>query len=137
MLGLVGVGLYASTRYLDARGRPEGLEDLDAHTLIVGESGTDAQDFARAHGVDADRLAFRLRTDNHHARFSAMRAGAGITACHHWHAARMPEAERVLAMVEVTRLPVFLVAHDDLPRSRRLRAVFGFLQTRLKEAVRD
>ena len=130
----VAVGLFASRGYIERQGTPATMEDLAGHSFVTSEGAGETKAIAQARQIDLRHDQLRLRTDNLLARIAAVRAGAGIGPCHVWLAQRYPELVRVMPDWDVARLPVWVVAHDDLKRSRRLRFVFDYLVTELKQA---
>jgi DNA-binding transcriptional LysR family regulator len=132
-VGVVTVGLYASTAYLDRHGRPTHLGDLAGHSLVASASGQEERLAAEAARVEIRPEHMRVRTDSFLVRNASIRAGLGIGPCHNWLAAELPDIERVLPGVDVGALPLWLVAHEDLRRSRNLRRVFDALLAALAE----
>ncbi len=126
-IGQIEVGLHARPDYLDRRGRPASLADLQGHTLI----GFDTESpFIRANarqlgGVSRD--SFALRCDSDLAQLALVRAGAGIGACQVALARRGPVLERVLASQFSWPLETWVAMHEDLRQSAACRAVFDAL----------
>lgn len=124
-VGRIRLGFYAHRDYL-ARSAPiERASDLARHALI----GFD-RDAASLRAIDAawpDLPPFALRTDNQLAQVAAVRAGFGIGVM------QVPIAERDPALVPVLRetfaahLPVWIVMHEDLRSTHRMRIVFDAL----------
>ena len=79
-----------------------------------------------------ERLLFR--TYRLLGRIAAVRAGAGIRPCHVWLARRYPELVQMMPDWDVATLPVWVVAHDDLKPSSRLRLVFDHFVAELRAA---
>lgn len=122
-VGAVTLGLYATPAYLDRHGRPADLADLRDHVLITSRAGEEVRG-----RLDLSMPARApIRSDEQQVRESLVRAGLGIGACQAWLAATDPRLERVLPGFEAARLPIWLVAHEDLRRSRSLRLVYDFL----------
>lgn len=121
-VGWVAIGLYATPAYLDAHGRPATPADLASHALIASRDGAEVRRVAERLGL-APPSRMPIRSDAFLVRDALVRAGLGIGPCQDWLAALVPGLERVLPDVEAARLPVWLVAHEDLRRSRSLRAV--------------
>ena len=132
-VGECGIGLYASRAYLDRAGRPERLADLARHAIVASADAAEVMAFARAHGIDPAGTPMPARSDGTLVRMAMVRAGLGIGPLHTWLAAGDGAIERVLPEVVVRTLPIWLVAHGDLSRSRRLRAVFDHLAAALHE----
>ncbi len=126
-IGRVGIGLFAHRKYLLARGTPHSLDDLASHSLI----GFDRDDIgARSLGVSGpplDREMFAFRADSDAAQFGALKAGFGIGGCQIGLAMREPELVAVLPGQVEFGLEMWLVMHEDLRASRRVRLVFDHL----------
>lgn len=135
-VGFVALGLYATRAYLDRHGRPSTPADLSRHVLIASRDGAEVRTVAERLGVlPPERLP--VRSDEFLVRHGLVRSGLGIGACQDWLAALAPELERVLPGVEAARLPVWLVAHEDLRRSRSLRLVHDALAEELGRMFGD
>ncbi len=126
-IGRVGIGLFAHRDYLAARGTPRSREDLAAHSLI----GFDRDDIGArslgAAGVPLTREIFAFRADSDAAQFAALKAGFGIGGAQIALAAREPALVAVLPGQIEFGLEMWLVMHEDLRASRRVRLVFDHL----------
>jgi DNA-binding transcriptional LysR family regulator len=134
-IGESKVGLFAHRAYLDAFGTPASVDDLKAHRLI----GYDQDDRAfRAAGVLAfqiSRESFGFRCDNDLAQLAALRAGIGIGGCQENIAKRDPDLVRLLADSFTFSLEVWLVVHEDVRATPRIRRVFDHLAEGLTRFV--
>lgn len=134
-IGRVGIGLFAHRDYLAARGTPRRLEDIARHSLI----GFDRDETsARSVGATARawrRKMFRFRSDSDLAQLAALRAGFGIGGCQISIARRDPLLVRVLARQMEFSLDIWLVMHEDLRLSRRVRLVYDGLAAGLLSYV--
>jgi len=131
-MGFVSIGLYATTAYLNRHGRPLRPQDLSDHLLIADRDGSEIVAAANRLGIVPLPAPQTLRSDELLVRDGLMRAGLGIGTCHVWLADRAPELERVLPETDVARLPVWLIAHEDVRRSSSLRAVYDGLTEELQ-----
>src|SRR5262245_58437889 len=134
-VGDLAYGLYASSGYLDERGRPRDDDDLRGHQAVVFDQ---LLRHARLgawleRSLGAARIVYRANSIQ--AQLSAMRAGWGIGAQAAFIASRRPELERVLPERSLL-LDIWLVTHPGLRRSARMRAVYEFLLDRF-EVARD
>ena len=134
-LGDIGIGFYASRDYLARFGAPETPADLADHHFIALADKQDFERRAAALGL-AGRLPARiLRSDDLRHRLKLLRAGQGIGTCHHWIARRDDRLVRLLPEIEVDRLGVWIVANDDLRRSRHLRTAFDHLAAAIRRQI--
>lgn len=125
-VGRVSMGFYAHPDYLDLAGRPQRLADLTQHALIGFDEERSYVRAIRPADLPYTREHFSLRTDNDLAALAAMKAGYGIGICQA-PLGRRYGLERLLAEAADVPLDVWVVTHEDLRASRRVRAVFDHL----------
>lgn len=126
-VGKLELGLYASPTYLALRSAPKSLEDLAEGQLLIGaDRDASFSEALRQVGFDVAPKLFALRTDNQLAQLAAVRAGLGIGVCQVPLAKRAPPLQRVLPQIGF-QLDVWVVTHEDLKGSARVRAVFDHL----------
>jgi DNA-binding transcriptional LysR family regulator len=126
-IGAVEVGLYAHRRYLEAHGTPHNLAEITAHSLIGFDTDTNSIRALRQTGLPITRELFALRTDSEHARLTSLRAAFGIGGCQVGVAMRESELIRVLPKDVTFDLEMWLVTHEDLKSSRRVRLLVDHL----------
>jgi DNA-binding transcriptional LysR family regulator len=133
-VGRIRLGFYARRDYL-ARSAPiESAADLAHHAMI----GFD-RDAASLRAIDAvwpALPAFTLRTDNHLAQIAAVRAGFGVGVVQDPIATRDPALVPVLRDTFTAHLPVWIVMHEDLRSTHRMRIVFDALLEGMAAHVR-
>lgn len=122
----VPMGFFANPDYLDVAGRPRRLEDLREHTLIGYDEERPHIRAMRPAGLPYAREDFSFRTDNDLAAIAAMRAGYGIGICQA-PLGRRYGMERLFPRLVDIPLDTWVVTHEDLRASRRVRAVFDHL----------
>jgi len=76
-----------------------------------------------------------LRGDNDLAQLAALRAGLGIGGCQENIAKRYPDLVRLLADTITIPLEVWLVMHEDVRDTPRIRRLFDHLAEGLSEFV--
>jgi DNA-binding transcriptional LysR family regulator len=125
-IGAVDIGLYAHRRFIEKHGVPNGLESPSASAI-----GPDRDETALRSLDDLDlpfgREGFAFRSDSDLAQLAAVRAGFGVGAVQTGIARRDPDLVRVLAAQFSHPLEVWLVMHEDLKTSRRVRLMFDHL----------
>jgi len=127
-LGAVPVGLFAHRRYIARHGMPLSLEDLVAHHTIIGfDADASALRSFRQTGLPITRDMFAFRSDSDHAQLAALRTGFGIAGCQKRIAARDPDLVPVLTNAFRFELEMWLVMHEDLRASRRVRLLYDHL----------
>ena len=134
-IGRVPIGLYAHRDYLARFGAPESVADLAQHCVI----GFDRDDSSfRSVGGEGpfSREAFRFRCDDEIAQIAALRAGVGIGGCQDGVARRTPELVPVLPGAVRFGLEMWLVMHEDLKSTRRVRRLYDALAAGLTDYLR-
>jgi len=135
-LGTVGIGAYAHVSYLDRSGTPREPPDLQHHTLI-GYANDDVlrKGFA-ALGLQLERDAFSIRTDDQVAYGRLIAEGAGIGFVAHYNVQHWNGVRRVLPMLAVPPLPCWLAVHREIRSSKVVRRVYDFLAEAVPRALR-
>jgi DNA-binding transcriptional LysR family regulator len=135
-IGSSRISLFAHRDYLARFGEPRSLADLAGHCFIGFDRDNStfraAGDFARS----MTRESFGLRCDSDLAQLAALRAGVGIGGCQDNIARRMPELIPVLPNAFHYALEVWLVMHEDLKATRRVRLLFDHLAAGLTAYVK-
>jgi len=135
-IGASRIGLYAHRDYLARFGEPRSFADLASHCVIGFDR--DNRSF-RGAGDFAQRLTredFGFRCDNDLAQLAALRAGFGIGGCQENIARRTPELVAVLPNAIQYALEVWLVMHENLKTTRRVRLLFDHLAAGLTDYVK-
>ena len=120
------LGLYAHRRYVEAEGTPATLDALRDHALVGFDKGTP---FLRGlvHRVPLPPQGFAFRADSDLAQLAAVRAGFGIGFIQHGVARRDPDLIPVCPGQLGFDLPLWLVMHEDLRATLRMRTMFDHL----------
>jgi DNA-binding transcriptional LysR family regulator len=135
-IGVSRISLYAHRDYLVRFGEPRSLADLPSHCVIGFDR--DNRSF-RAAGDFAQRLTpedFGFRCDSDLAQLAALRAGVGIGGCQENIARRTPDLVAVLPNAIQYVLEIWLVMHEDLKATRRVRLLFDRLAGGLTDYVK-
>lgn len=134
-LGEVELGLFAHRDHLATHGMPESFADLARFRLVGPDRDEIALRYAAKRGVQMTRMGFVFRSDSWAAQHAAVRAGIGIGPMHTWMARGHPDLVRVLPGEFAERLEVWICAHEDLRRSRRVRAVYDHMSAALRVSL--
>ena len=131
----VGFGLYASKEYLQRMGPVDSIASLAEHRL-VGLDTFGARIKLIVGSLQDEEVAGRFvyLTNSPTAQLSAVRAGFGIGMLSHRWAVMAPELQRVLEDYMPGEVDLWLVTHEELRHSARIRAVSDFIAER---AIRD
>ncbi|MEL6758985.1 MAG: LysR family transcriptional regulator [Myxococcota bacterium] len=124
------VGFFISDTYRRNYGEPASLDELKAHRLI----GFDRLDYwnlyARKLGFHFDRKNFAVRTDSTFLHAELAKAGVGLAALPIF-VGGDADLLRVLPDVSFAGQTIYLAAHPELRRNRRLSAVWAHLSRHL------
>ena len=131
-IGRFRLGLFASRSYLDDRGTPGGLRDLQEHWFVSYIEDLIQVDSVRwlADVIEEPRIAFH--SSSMIAQMNAAAGGLGIVLLPSFASAGRPDLIPVLPDVASTAREVWLNVHSDLQFAPRIRAVRTFLRDTLK-----
>jgi len=126
-IGRVDMGLYASSDYLERRGRPESLEALAGHSIIA--YGDDLADRPENQWLlqHAGPEAAVLSSDSTSARRRATEEGLGISVQPRMMVREGSGLLPVLEGPELPWYPIWLAYHRDLRGVYPVRALLDFL----------
>ncbi len=127
-LGDLPLGVFGSVDYLNRMGRPETIDDmLNGHDLIGYDADEQILRGMRQMGLDARRDWFRIRCDNNVVYWELLRAGCGLGFSQIYVAMDDPQVEQVLPDLPIPPLPVWLVTHQAMRQTPRIRRVWDML----------
>lgn len=135
LAGEAAVGLFASRAYLERRGRPARVADLEGHDAIGDDRARRVDTVLMELGLDLTQIQFSLRTDNYLAQLSAIRAGLGIGGAQVNIMREFEEVERVLPELTLARLPMWVVMHAEVRKSAPIRAVYDAVVGHLRACL--
>ncbi len=132
----IGFGLYASRDYLAKTGELLKTEDLESQEWIVGrfnERGSDPlRDFLAVHNLGGH---FTITTNSPAAQLESVRQGLGISLLSHRWASNYQELKAVIPGMTVFSEDLWLVTHEDLRHSARIRAVADHIAAHARDAA--
>jgi DNA-binding transcriptional LysR family regulator len=128
----VGAGLYASKAYLERRGMPDSVEALADHDAVAWSVGDFFGWPSTADGspVLPRHTAFKANSPASH--LSGVRAGFGVGVTSHRLARPYPELVRLMPDFQPT-LDLWVVAHETVRKSARIRAAFDHIIAQLEK----
>ncbi len=135
-IGSSRISLFAHRDYLARFGEPRSLADLANHCVIGFDRDNSSFRSLGGHAGALTRESFGLRCDSDLAQLAALRAGVGIGGCQDNIARRMAELVAVMPNAFHHALEVWLVMHEDLKATRRVRLLFDHLATGLTAYVK-
>ena len=135
-LGDTEMGLFAHADYLARYGEPVDFT-LPQGAFMAGFDREPMPIAPYVHGpAPSAPPRFRWRSDSVHALHAAVECGAALSMYFVDIAARRPGLKRVLADRIGMRQELWLCAHDELRRSRRMRLVWDRLGEGLAARLR-
>ena len=121
------MGLYAAPAYLERKGRPQTLEELQTHDVIGFDRSDLMVRMMASLGLSIPASAFSVRTDDQVVYWNLVRAGCGIGGGQRLVGDPDPGVERVAAFLALPALPVWLTAPEALRQNARVRRVMEHL----------
>lgn len=134
-IGAVGLGLFAHRGYLQRHGEPTTLSE-PGHAVIGFDRDPSVARALTELTIPTDRDFFAFRSDSDLAQLAALRAGFGVGACQLGIARRDPNLVRVMPRLGFA-LEMWVVMHEDLKSSRRMRLMFDHLVSALTAYVAE
>lgn len=136
-IGRIPVGLYAHQRYVAAHGAPRTMAALAEHAMIGLDKLSWPSSAAPMLAQLPTRESYTFRCDHDLAQLAALRAGCGIGICQAGIARSDPRLVAVLPAAFALHLDTWLVMHEDLRTSLRVRQLFDHLSTGLQAYVKE
>jgi len=134
-IGVSYVCLYAHKNYFKKHSIPKSLEDLKAHTIIGPDTDQLFLTALKSYGLNISRDEIHFRTDNQLAQLNLLRKGLGICAMQVQLAKKEASLIPILPETISIPMPIWLVMHEDLRSSRRVRLLFDFLIKELEHYI--
>jgi len=122
---------WASSSYLERRGRPKTLADLAKHDFVGFGDNARMIEHLVPLGYPVTLENFRIGSQSGVVAWQLARQGFGIAMMSDSVAEDWQDMERVLPDLEPVNFPVWLVTHRELHTSRRIRLVFDLLAEKL------
>lgn len=133
-IGAIPLGIFAHRDLVARHGQPTTMEDLSRFPLIGPDRDVHYLDMLP--GFGGHPRAFALRTDNQIAHLAAIRAGFGAGICQVALGRRSADLVQLLPDHALPALDTYIVMHEDLRRTARVRAAFDHLVGGLGDYVR-
>ena len=137
-IGEFAVVAVASAEYLERRGEPTRLSDLDGHdgVIFVSQDGPRPWTFATRAGVISYQAAASFRSNDGEQLRAAVLAGLGITQAPYWLFAadiRAGTVRRILRDREPARIPISAVRPASRRQPSKVAVFVDFLAELLAE----
>jgi DNA-binding transcriptional LysR family regulator len=127
-VGVLKMGLYGALSYFAKRGEPQQVADLKTHTLVgFDESMSQRPAVQKLENMFAkDRIVHR--STSFVGQLNATIAGVGLGVHDCQLADADPRLKRILPDAVNYPMEMWLVTHEDMRRSPRIRVAFDFLE---------
>ena len=126
-MGEVNIGVYAHKEYLRDRSLPGTLPALLKHPLIGFDNDGNIILGFKMFGVDVDKNAFQVRTDDHMTLLYAIKGGMGIGFTCTYAGDKEADFQRLLPELPISPLEMWLAVHREVRTNPRIRRVYEFL----------
>ena len=134
----VAARLYGSVEYLDKLGRPITVEKLQKAEFTGFNRNDEMISALRDFGLTVTPANISVISENHLVQWEMTKQGCAIGMMMDVVGDKEPLVERALPDAGAIIFPIWLVAHQQLKSSKRIRAVFDLLSDSLAElAVTD
>ena len=127
-LGSVRGHLYAAKSYLQQLGNPQSMAELNKASYIDTEKPGRLLALLNAQGFNLSQQNFPVISNSHIVQWELVKLGAAITATVEDIGDNEPLVERlVVPGLSPIEMDLWIVTHNELRTSRRIRRVFDFL----------
>lgn len=133
----VSFGLYASADYVGMNGSPRSLAELNAHRIIESSGAAANLVQARSLREAAPAAAIALTCDNLYAQIATACTGLGVAALPNYAGSNLDGLVHLLAEAFEPKLDLWLLTHQDLRHTARVRAVMDWLGEQVGEALTE
>ncbi|HWA63144.1 MAG TPA: LysR family transcriptional regulator [Caulobacteraceae bacterium] len=131
-IGTVHLGLFAHRSYLQRHGEPRTADEAGHAAIGWDRLASVGRAALEQLNLPPGRDFFAFRSDSDLAQLAALRAGFGIGGCMFGIARRDPNLVHVLQGAGFS-MELWVVMHEDLKSTRRMRLMFDHLALRLAE----
>lgn len=122
---------YASEDWVARNGLPNGPADLARAGLMGFDDGKRFSDFLREIGIAVDVADFRILSDSSVAIWEMVKRGIGVATMLREIADRTPGVVNLLPDMTPISVPIWLITHQELQSSPRIRMVQTILAEEL------
>ena len=119
--------VYASQSYVDRHGRIKRQEDIDRHAVVLFSGEMRDHQAARWLKSVAPNASVAARANSLPTLLLAVKSGAGLAPMPVIVGEAEPDLVRILDPVQDMATPFFLLMHQDMRRTPRVRAFFDFV----------
>lgn len=132
----IGFGWYASRGWLKRNGPIKNEGDITRGDFVgFARDGQPPSVIPILDAPTESNLRFTVTSNSMAAQMSAIRAGYGIGVASHRWASMYPEVVNLIPGHNVGSAELWIVTHEELRHSARIRAVFDYLSDRVRAAA--
>lgn len=132
----IGFGWYASADWARAQGPLESPADLEGRDFVGFSIEGKAPGILPITALELDAGArFTVTTNSPAAQMAAVRAGYGVGAVSHRWATMHDDLVNLFPGHTVGSMDLWIVTHEELRHSARIRAVFDYLTDRVRASA--
>lgn len=125
------VYFYAAHSYRARLGNPQRLADLTDADFLAFANNDALISVLQARGLNPTKRNFPIMCDNHIVQWQLVKQGVGIGGITSQIGDAEPLVCRIVPDMDPIMVPMWLVTHRELNRSKRVRTVFDFLVAEL------
>lgn len=122
---------YASKEWVTRNGLPKNLADLAKAGLIGYDDTKRMADYMQSIGIPIEASDFRVVSDSYVSVWEMVKSGIGIAVVVQEIAERTPGIVNVLPDMQGISVPIWLVTHQELQSTPRIRIVHQILADEL------
>ncbi|WP_341233757.1 LysR family transcriptional regulator [uncultured Sulfitobacter sp.] len=126
------VGLFAHRSYIEAFGKPSGVEDYGNHRFVIHDDMENRAPFFQWMRAVVPKSAMTFRCLDSNALTTAIRSGAGIGFVGYEEVLDDPDLIEVHPQLPEWDSALWLVTHVDLHRTPKVQALLKFLKDSAK-----
>ncbi len=135
-LGEESIRLYGTANYLKQFPKNPNLAEQDTVQIIGFDQTRNIPEVLNGHGWQLDNKNFRLLTEFQWLQLGLCKEGSGLIFFPEDMGDNDPDLERAFEQAEpMISVPVWLVSHQELRTSLRVRRVFEFIAIRLQRGL--
>ena len=129
----VGAHLYGATNYLDKLGRPLTRDILKQADITGFNRDEEMVKAMSGFGLTVTPIGISVVSENHLVQWEMIKQGVCLGMMMECIGDKEPLVERIFPDTDAVKFPIWLVAHQQLRSSKRIRAVFDILAESLGE----
>jgi DNA-binding transcriptional LysR family regulator len=129
----VGARLYGATNYLNKLGRPLTLDKPGQAEFAGFNRDQEMVEALQGFGLSVAPSCISVISENHLVQWEMIKQGVCLGIMMEYIGDKEPLVERVFLDTDAFEFPIWLVAHQQLRSSKRIRAVFDVLAESLAE----